>query len=80
VALRQGVVDGQENPLANIRSAKLFEVNRFVSLTGYKWDCNPVFASRIARRRLRPEDRQLVQEAAREAEAQASSPPSGAPR
>ena len=33
VALQQGVVDGQENPLANIHSAKLHEVNRFISLS-----------------------------------------------
>ena len=62
VALQQGVVDGQENPLANIQSSKLYEVNRFISLTGHKWECNPVFASRIAWGRLRPEDRRLVQE------------------
>src|SRR3712207_9239378 len=36
VALQQGVVDGQENPLANIHSGKLHEVNRFISLTGHK--------------------------------------------
>ena len=67
VALQQGVVDGQENPLANIQSSKLFEVNRFISLTGHKWECNPVFASRIAWGRLKAEDRQLVQEVAKEA-------------
>jgi TRAP-type transport system periplasmic protein len=67
VALQQGVVDGQENPLANIHSSKLHEVNRFISLTGHQWQCNPVLASRIAWGRLRPEDRTLVQEVAREA-------------
>ncbi len=70
VALQQGVVDGQENPLANIHSSKLFEVNRFVSLTGHQWQCNPVLASRVAWGRLKPEDRKLVQEVAKEAEAQ----------
>ena len=67
VALQQGVVDGQENPLANIHSGKLYEVNRFISLTGHKWECTPVFASRIAWGRLRPEDKKLVQDAAKEA-------------
>jgi tripartite ATP-independent transporter DctP family solute receptor len=70
VALQQGVVDGQENPLANIQSSKLFEVNRFVSLTGHKWECNPFLASRIAWARLRPEDQRLVRDAAREAGAE----------
>src|SRR3712207_2220416 len=69
VALQQGVVDGQENPLANIHSSKLHEVNKFISLSSHQWQCNPVFASRIAWGRLRPDDRRLVQEAAKEAEA-----------
>ena len=69
VALQQGVVDGQENPLANIHSSKLFEVNRFISLTGHQWQCNPVLASRIAWGRLRPDDQKLVREVAKEAEA-----------
>ena len=47
VALQQGVVDGQENPLANIASSKLYEVNKF-SLTGHKWECNPLLMSQIA--------------------------------
>ncbi|MBB5694133.1 TRAP transporter substrate-binding protein [Muricoccus pecuniae] len=68
VALQQGVVDGQENPLANIQSSKIYEVNRFVSLTGHKWECNPFLVSRIAWGRLRPDDQRLLREAAKEAE------------
>ena len=41
IALQQGVVDGQENPLANIASAKLFELNKFISLTGHQWQSTP---------------------------------------
>jgi tripartite ATP-independent transporter DctP family solute receptor len=67
VALQQGVVDGQENPLANIHSSKLFEVNKFISLTGHKWECNPVLASRVAWGKLSAEDRKLVEDVAREA-------------
>ncbi len=33
LALRTGVVDGQENPLAQIRSSKLDEVQQYLSLT-----------------------------------------------
>jgi TRAP-type C4-dicarboxylate transport system substrate-binding protein len=69
VALQQGVVDGQENPLANIHSSKLFEVNKFISLTGHKWECNPVLVSRIAWGRLKPEDQRLLREVAKEAAA-----------
>ncbi|MFC7738301.1 TRAP transporter substrate-binding protein [Roseomonas sp. GCM10028921] len=70
VALQQGVVDGQENPLANIQSSKLYEVNRFISLTGHKWECNPFLVSRIAWGRLRPDDRRMLQDAAKEAAAE----------
>ena len=42
VALQQGVVDGQENPLVNILTGKLQEVNRFISLSSHKWECSPV--------------------------------------
>ncbi len=67
VALQQGVVDGQENPLANIHSGKLHEVNRFISLSGHKWECSPFVASRIAWGRLSEADRKLISEVAREA-------------
>ncbi|MFC3125435.1 TRAP transporter substrate-binding protein [Pseudoroseomonas globiformis] len=70
VALQQGVVDGQENPLTNIQSSKLYEVNRFISLTGHKWECNPVLISRVAWGRLRAEDRNLLRDAVKEAAAE----------
>ena len=41
IALQQGVVDGQENPLTNIAKLKLFEVNKFISLSGHKWRAHP---------------------------------------
>jgi len=37
-ALQSKVVDGQENPLAIISTAKLNEVQKFCSLTGHMWD------------------------------------------
>ena len=66
VALQQGVVDGQENPLANIASSKLFEVNRFISLSGHKWECSPFLMSQIAIAKLGA-DLAPVQAAAAEA-------------
>ena len=46
---------------------KLHEVNRFISLSGHKWECSPVLASRIAWGRLNEDDRKLITEVAREA-------------
>lgn len=67
VALQQGVVDGQENPLANIHSAKLFEVNRFITLTGHKWESTPFLMSRIALRKVKPAELDIIRAAAKEA-------------
>ncbi len=66
IALQQGVVDGQENPLANIESSKLHEVNRFISLTAHKWESTPFLMSMIARARL-GKDLDAVMAAAKEA-------------
>jgi tripartite ATP-independent transporter DctP family solute receptor len=66
VALQQGVVDGQENPLANIASSKIYEVNKFISLSGHKWECNPFLISQITVARLGA-DLEPVQAAAKEA-------------
>ena len=52
IALQQGVVDGQENPLTNIASSKLFEVNKFISLSGHKWESSPFLMSQITWTRL----------------------------
>ncbi|QCI66798.1 TRAP transporter substrate-binding protein [Phreatobacter stygius] len=37
-ALQSKVVDGQENPLAIVSTAKLFEVQSYCSLTNHMWD------------------------------------------
>ena len=37
-ALQTKVVEGQENPLALIETARLYEVQKFCSLTGHMWD------------------------------------------
>lgn len=66
IALQQGVVDGQENPLANIESSKLFEVNRFISLTAHKWESTPFLMSKIAEARLGA-DLEAIRAAAKEA-------------
>ncbi len=44
-ALQTRVVDGQENPLALIRSAKLYEVQKFCALTGHTWDGHFIFGN-----------------------------------
>jgi tripartite ATP-independent transporter DctP family solute receptor len=67
IALQQGVVDGQENPLANIASAKLFEVNKFITLTGHKWESTPFLMSTFAQAKITPEQLEIIKAAAKEA-------------
>lgn len=69
VALQQGVVDGQENPLTNIVSAKLYEVQKYVSLTGHKYEVTPFLMGKRAWDKLTPADQKAVKEAAAEATA-----------
>jgi tripartite ATP-independent transporter DctP family solute receptor len=67
VALQQGVVDGQENPLTNIASAKLYEVQKYLSLTGHKYEANPFVMSKRSWERLSPADQKVFTEAAADA-------------
>jgi tripartite ATP-independent transporter DctP family solute receptor len=67
VALQQGVVDGQENPLANIASSKLYEVNKYISLTAHKWESTPFLMSPIAAARVGKDGLAAIKAAAKEA-------------
>ena len=67
VALQQGVVDGQENPLVNIKSAKLYEVNKFISLTGHKYEMTPFVMNKRSFDALSEANKKAVMEAAAEA-------------
>ncbi|MGO4715375.1 TRAP transporter substrate-binding protein [Bradyrhizobium sp. 2TAF24] len=54
-ALQTKVVEGQENPLALIATAKLYEVQKYCSLTNHMWDGFWFLANRRAWEKL-PED------------------------
>ncbi|MCB5176471.1 TRAP transporter substrate-binding protein [Microvirga lenta] len=58
-ALQTKVVDGQENPLAIISTAKLYEVQKYCSVTNHMWDGFWFLANRRAWERL-PEDLRAV--------------------
>ena len=44
-ALQTHIVDGQENPLALIQSSKIYEVQKYIALTGHIWDGHHIFAN-----------------------------------
>lgn len=67
MALSQGVVDGQENPLLAIYTEKFYEPNKHVALVGYMYNNAIHLISKNAWDKL-PEDlRGIVQEASEEA-------------
>lgn len=67
VALQQGVVDGQENPLVNVQAGKLYEVQKYISLTGHKYEMTPFLISKRSWDKLADGDRKIITEAAAEA-------------
>jgi tripartite ATP-independent transporter DctP family solute receptor len=60
-ALQTGVVDGQENPLVLIDTAKLYEVQKYCSLTNHIWAGLNISFSNIAWKKL-PRDLQEMSE------------------
>src|SRR5579863_193755 len=59
-ALQTKIVDGQENPLAIISTAKLYEVQKYCSLTNHMWDGFWFLANRAAWERLPADMRTVV--------------------
>lgn len=69
VALQQGVVDGQENPLVNIHASKLYEVQKHLALTNHQFQMTPLLMSKRTWDKLSDADKKAVQDAAAEATA-----------
>ena len=69
VALQQGVVDGQENPLVNIHASKLYEVQKYLALTSHMFQMTPLLMSKRTWDRLNDADRKAILAAATEATA-----------
>lgn len=63
-ALQKGVVDGQENPLAQIATKRFDEVQKYISLTGHTYAPEVVLISAIAWNKLTPEQQAMMRKAA----------------
>jgi len=59
-ALKNQLVEGQENPLAIISFAKLYDVQKYCSLTNHMWDGFWFLANRSAWERLPADLREIV--------------------
>ncbi|HET7764688.1 MAG TPA: TRAP transporter substrate-binding protein [Burkholderiales bacterium] len=66
-ALETRAVDGQENPFAVILSNKIFEVQKFLSVTNHVYTANTILVSKVFWDRCSPAEQKLLQEAALEA-------------
>ena len=69
LALSQGVVDGQENPLPTIQSAKLYEVQKYLVLTGHILTPRLVIANEAFLKSMAPADRAIFNTALANGEA-----------
>ncbi len=65
-ALEQKAVDGQENPVATIRGAKLYEVQKYLTLTNHQYNPQSVVVSKKFWDSLSADEKKIVQDAATE--------------
>lgn len=64
-ALREGRIDGEENPLMVIQANRFDEVQKYVSLTGHVYSALAYFMNAQAYARLSPDEQAAVRQAAR---------------
>lgn len=69
IALREGAMDGQENPLHVIESTGLYEIQNYLTLWEYSFDPIIFCLSKTAWDRLTPDQQKVIRQAAKEAAA-----------
>jgi tripartite ATP-independent transporter DctP family solute receptor len=62
MALKQGVVDGQENPIAVIYANKLYETQKYLAMTGHNYNCMVHVISKKVWDKLTPKQRKIIKE------------------
>lgn len=62
MAMKQGVVDGQENPISVIYSNKLYETQKYLSLTKHSYNSMVHVIGKKTWEKLTPEQQQIVKE------------------
>lgn len=65
LALSQGVFDGQENPITNIHASKLYEVQKYISLTYHKYEGKPFTVSEKVWKTLSPNVQKVIKDGAK---------------
>lgn len=67
MALKQGVVDGQENPIAVIYANKIYEVQKYLALTRHCYNSMVHVMSKKAWDKLTPEQQKIIAEESKKA-------------
>jgi tripartite ATP-independent transporter DctP family solute receptor len=67
MALKQGVVDGQENPVSVIYSFKIYETQKYLAMTGHTYNCMVHVMSKKTWDKLTPEQQKIVTEESKKA-------------
>ena len=62
MAMRQGVVDGQENPISVIYDLKLYESQKFITIVNYLYSSMVHVVAKAAWDKLTPEQRKIIAE------------------
>lgn len=65
MALSQGVFDGQENPVTNIHASKLYEVQKYLSITNHKYEGKPFLISEKTWKTLPQDVQKVIQDGAK---------------
>ena len=60
MALQQGVVDGQENPVSVIEVAKFYEVQKYLTLDGHVYSILPILISEKFYQSLPPDIKKII--------------------
>ena len=67
MALKQGVVDGQENPVSVIYAFKIYETQKYLAMTGHTYNSMVHVMSKKTWDKLTPEQQQIVREESKKA-------------
>jgi len=62
MALKQGVVDGQENPIAVIYSNKIYETQKYLAMTGHNYNTMVHVISKKTWDKLTPAQQKIIRE------------------
>jgi len=62
MALRKGVIDGEENPVAVIYANRLYETQKYLSMTGHTYNSMVHVISKKAWDKITPEQQKIIKE------------------